>query len=291
MLDRRILPPVDAETIANIAANSSLAGVAWRERGRAPLGYIKGMAVMFAVVARKLAQGDSAASRWPKPTSGDRRHDALAHYAPQFAALGMRNDVNGIDTLRHLFVLLIGLGLRELSGKYCEGYDREPNRDPLTSESAEAGLFQMSWNARSISPFIRQLFDDYQRNGGGYKSIFAEGVTCTAKNLENVGSGDGLRFQQICKEMPGFAVEAAAIGLRHAGGEKGHWGPIRRHEAELRREADEMLQQVQRAMGGMATVPSGPTPTNRRTEPCGCSSHSTSSAPDRRLKRTARTDR
>jgi hypothetical protein len=253
MLDRLTSPQVNADAIANIAANSSLARVRWLERGIAPLGYIKGMAVMFAVVARKLAQGDPVALEMAR-ASGDSRHDALAHYAPQFAALGMRNDVSGIDTLRHLFVLMIGLGMRESSGKYCEGFDREPNRDPLTSESAEAGLFQMSWNARSMSPFIRQLFDEYQRNGGGYKSIFAEGVNCTAKNLENVGSGDGLRFQQMCKEMPGFTVETAAIGLRQQGGEKGHWGPIRRHEAQLLPEADEMLQQVQSLM---STVPPG----------------------------------
>jgi peptidoglycan hydrolase-like protein with peptidoglycan-binding domain len=255
MLERLTTPSVDVDTIANIAANSSLARVRWLERGTAPLGYIKGMAVMFAVVARKLAQGDPAALEMASASSGDSRHDALAHYAPQFAALGMRNDVSGIDTLRHLFALMIGLGMRESSGNYCEGFDREENRDPLTSESAEAGLFQMSWNARSMSPFIRQLFDDYQRNGGGYKSIFAEGVRCTARMLENFGSGDGLRFQQLCKEMPGFAVETAAVGLRHEGGEKGHWGPIRRHEAELKREADEMLQQVQSAMSGMATGP------------------------------------
>jgi Putative peptidoglycan binding domain len=254
MLDRLTSPQVNAEAIANIAANSSLARVRWLERGIAPLGYIKGMAVMFAVVARKLAQGDPVALEMARASS-DSRHDALAHYAPQFAALGMRNDESGIDTLRHLFMLMIGLGMRESSGKYCEGFDREPNRDPLTSESAEAGLFQMSWNARSMSPFIRQLFDEYQRNGGGYKSIFAEGVNCTAKNLENVGSGDGLRFQQMCKEMPGFTVETAAIGLRQQGGEKGHWGPIRRHEAELKREADDMLQQVQRAMGSMPPIP------------------------------------
>ena len=255
MLERLNTPSVDVDTVANIAANSSLARVRWLERGIAPLGYIKGMAVMFAVVARKLAQGDPVALEMARASSGDSRRDALAHYDSRFAALGMRNDVSGIDTLRHLFVLMIGLGMRESSGKYCEGFDREPNRDPLTSESAEAGLFQMSWNARSMSPFIRQLFDEYQRNGGGYKSIFAEGVNCTAKNLENVGSGDGLRFQQMCKEMPGFTVETAAIGLRQQGGEKGHWGPIRRHEAELKREADDMLQQVQRAMGSMPPIP------------------------------------
>ena len=126
MLDR-LSTPVNAEAVANIAANSSLARVSWRDRGRAPLGYTKGMAVMFAVVARKLAQGDSAALEMARAVSGESGRDALAHYAPQFAALGMRNDVSGIDTLRHLFVLLIGLGMRESSGRYCEGRDMSAN--------------------------------------------------------------------------------------------------------------------------------------------------------------------
>ena len=93
-------------------------------RGRAPLGYIKGMAVMFAVALRKLAQGDPAAVEMARAATGDGHRDALAYYASRFAALGMRNDVSGIDTLRHLFVLMIGLGMRELSGRYCEGRDQ-----------------------------------------------------------------------------------------------------------------------------------------------------------------------
>ena len=246
MLDRPTLPVDD---ITQTAANSALA-----RRRIAPPGYVKGMAVMFAVVQRKLAQGDPAALEMAKPASGDTDHDALAHYASRFAALGMRNDRGGVETLRHLFVLMFGLGLRESSGRYCEGYDRESQRNRLTSETAEAGLFQMSWDARAISPFIKPLCDEYNRTGGGYKSIFAEGVTPRSKDLETVGSGDGATFQHMMKEMPGLAVETAAVGLRKNGGAAGHWGPIRRHEAQLLPEADEMLQQVQSLM---STVPPG----------------------------------
>jgi len=45
--------------------------------------------------------------------------------------------------------------------------------------------------------------------------------------------------------MPGLTVETAAVGLRKNGGAMGHWGPIRRREAKLRQEADDLLQQVQ----------------------------------------------
>jgi len=248
MLDRPTLPVDD---ITRLAANSALA-----RRRLAPLGYVKGMAVMFAAVQRKLAQGDPAALEMAKPATSDTNRDALAHYAAEFAALGLRNDRGGVETLRHLFVLMFGLGLRESSGRYCEGYDREPNRNRLTSETAEAGLFQMSWDARSISPFIKPLCDEYSRaGGGGYKSIFAEGVTPKPKDLETVGSGEGAAFQQMMKEMPGLAVETAAVGLRKNGGATGHWGPIRRHEAKLFPEADDLLQQVQQLMAGIPSEP------------------------------------
>jgi putative peptidoglycan binding protein len=251
MLDRLTVPPINADAIANIAANSPLARVSWRDRGRAPLGYIKGMAVMFAVAARKLAQGDSAASEMARAVSGDSGRDALAHFAPQFAALGMRNDTSGIDTLRHLFVLLIGLGMRESSGRYCEG--RDQSADNTSADSAEAGLFQMSWDAHGASPEIPKLLAEYQATGSGYREIFSEGVTPRGGDLSVFGSGTGATFQRLCKEMPGFAVEAAAVGLRNL---RTHWGPINRHEVELRLEADEMLQQVQRAAGGgMVSIP------------------------------------
>jgi peptidoglycan hydrolase-like protein with peptidoglycan-binding domain len=253
MLDKRAAPRVDLDTITNIAANSSLARMSWRgDRGKAPIGYTKGMAVMFAVVLQKLAQRNPLALEMAKAATGDSHRDALSHYASEFDALGMRNDVSGIDTLRHLFVLMIGLGMRESSGRYCEGRDQSASN--TSAETAEAGLFQMSWDSRRGCPQIAQLLDEYQASGApGYRDIFAEGVTPRSRELENFGSGMGETFQQMSKECPAFAVEAAAVGLRNIGGVKGHWGPIRTKAAELRLEADDMLQQVQNAVAGAAT--------------------------------------
>jgi peptidoglycan hydrolase-like protein with peptidoglycan-binding domain len=248
------MPLVDPDTITRIAASSPLARVSWGGRGRAPIGYIKGMAVMFAVAQAKLAQGDPSALEMAKAASGDSQRDALAHYASEFAALGMHNDVSGIDTLRHLFVLMIGLGMRESSGRYCEGRDQSATN--TAADTAEAGLFQMSWDANGASREIPRLLAEYQTNGGGYHDIFAEGVTPRSSELSNFGSGTGATFQHLCKTCPGFAVEAAAVGLRNI---RKHWGPINRREVELRPEADDMLRQVQSATAGMPVdVPSGP---------------------------------
>jgi hypothetical protein len=76
-------------------------------------------------------------------------------------------------------------------------------------------------------------------------SAYAEGVTCSAANWQNWGTGDGAMFQQLEKECPGFAAEYAAVMLRVQGGSLGHYGPLRTKAAEILPECDAMLQGVQ----------------------------------------------
>jgi len=82
--------------------------------------------------------------------TGNRNVDALAWYAQEFQRAGMDNESSGVSTLRHVFVLLFGLGMRESSGRYCEGRDRSARN--TTAASAEAGLFQISYNATRAHP-------------------------------------------------------------------------------------------------------------------------------------------
>ena len=74
---------------------------------------------------------------------------------------------------------------------------------------------------------------------------------CSAASLENLGSGDGREFQRLCKECPAFAVEFAAVALRHI---RKHWGPIIRRKAEVRPECDALLMQVQAAIDASAAL-------------------------------------
>jgi len=231
------------DQITQIATQSAIARYSWKDRGIAPKGYIKGMALVYARVYCKLGAGDDAVTEMAKPNSADGAHDALAWYDPIFAAAGMSNDTAGSDTLRHLFVLLIGLGMRESSGKYCEGRDRSASN--TTAETAEAGLFQTSFNARAASPLLPTIFAAYSENPSGFVDVFKEGVNCKAADLENFGSGDGEEFQRLSKACPAFAAEFAALGLRHL---RTHWGPINRKGAEVRPECDAMLRQVQAAV-------------------------------------------
>lgn len=230
--------------IDRIVSSSKLQQVNWHERGIAPPGYLKGMARMYATMLRKLQAGDRAAVEMARQDKDDLRDDALTWYRTRFNAAGMRNDAAGIDTLRHLFVLMIGLGMRESSGRYCEGRDRSAHN--VTATTAEAGLFQMSWDASSSTAILGRLLEAYQGSEPGLADVFKEGVHCSDSDFQVYGTGDGAVFQKVAKNKPAFAVEAAGVGLRNI---RTHWGPINRREVELRPEADEMLKQVEKSIG------------------------------------------
>jgi hypothetical protein len=227
-------------SILDLVARSPLVPFRWDDRGRAPIGYIKGMALMYARVVQKLLAKDPAAVEMAKPV-GDGGRDALAWYGLDGTA--------DLDRLRALFTLQIGLGMRESSGQFCEGWDREPIRDPLTPVSAEAGLFQMSWNITDSVPLIKTIFETYSNASlsEGLVEVFREGVNCTADQLEIFGTGPGADFQKMAKDRPAFAVEAAAVGLRNR---RSAWGPITRKEAQVLPETDALLRQIEAVVTG-----------------------------------------
>jgi len=237
------VPGISSGPLANItqvAANSDIARYRWRNRGIAPLGYIKGMALVYARMYCKYKAGDAVAIEIAKADTGNTKKDALAHYAKEFTNAGMSNASSGVDTLRHLFVLLIGLGMRESSGKYCEGRDKSASN--TSAETAEAGLFQTSYNIRGASPLIPVLFQHYLAHPNGFLDVFKEGVYCKSSDLVNYGEGSGKEFQRLSKECPAFAAEVTAVGLRNR---MQHWGPIKRKEAEIRQECDNLLIAIQ----------------------------------------------
>ena len=154
-----------AINIATLADTSDIARYQWKDRGVAPRGYIRGMAAAFGRVYCKLNNNRDAASEMAMADSGDGATDAVARYANEFSALGMDNSSAGVDVLRHLFVLLTGLGMRESSGRYCEGRDMAAGN--AGGETAEAGLFQVSHN----SIYAHFLLSATLRAGTGARPI------------------------------------------------------------------------------------------------------------------------
>lgn len=244
------LPAEQQDDIKEIAAGSKIANYSWSDRGKAPAGYTQGMALAFATSYQRLKAGDSIGIEMAKANTHNDSKDAISWYNSDFKAKGMTNETAGPDTLRHLYVLLLGLGMRESSGQHCEGRDMSASN--TTSDTCEAGLFQTSYNAHSCSSQFDKLFD--QANGGEspcYLETFKQGVSCSSSSWDCYGSGNGYKFQELCKSCPTFAAETCAITLRNL---RQHYGPINNKAAEIRTEADQMFLQVQEYIDSMEAV-------------------------------------
>ncbi|HYT45420.1 MAG TPA: hypothetical protein VEP90_24035, partial [Methylomirabilota bacterium] len=176
-----------------------------------------------------------------KANTNDDHRDAISWFNSNFRRLGMNNDVAGENTLRHLFVLMLGLGMRESSGQHCDGRDLSAHN--VSSDSAEAGMFQMSWDIESGSPSVfNELYHDFNDNQeDDLLHYFSEGVHCSRSQWSIYGSGNGANFQTMCKSQPLFSVKCCGVGLRKI---RTHWGPINRKEAEITIGADEMFRGI-----------------------------------------------
>jgi hypothetical protein len=241
------------QAICDVADKSKISAYNWHGRGHAPTGYTRGMAIAWSTVYRKYLAGDSSVIEMSKADTYDDAKDAISWFRSNFNAIGMSNEEAGPDTLRHLFVMLMGLGMRESSGQHCEG--RDQSADNTSSDTAEGGLFQQSANSLSASPEMQKLYDAYLEGGGLDGSqplcalnIFEEDVSCSSSSWSCYGSGKGYNFQAMCKHCPQFAVEVCAVGLRVL---KDHWGPVKRKELELRTEADDLFRLIQRFIDEM----------------------------------------
>jgi hypothetical protein len=224
---------LDAESI-RLAQSSPLVGYRWLDRGRAPRGYINGMAVAFSRLYRRLLNQDQTVRAIGHTVDGDDSRDVLAWYADILADRGMAGG-SSRDRLIQLMTILTGLGMRESSGRHCEG--RDMSAENVTSHTAEAGLFQVSFNSVRAHPLLLQLVDDY-RGRDDLLDVFDDGVSCTRPEWRNWGQGAGRDFQEQTKRCPAFAVEYAALLLRHR---RNHWGPINRKKAEVRSEAHRLF--------------------------------------------------
>ncbi len=208
--------------------------------------------IWMGIIAHLAHVEDPAVLEMAKKEAASATKDALSHYRQQFADIGMSNASDGVDTLRHLFVLLLGLGMRESSGKHCEGvYSPDGN---FTAETAEAGMFQTSWNIRTAHPLLKPLFDWYRGHPSGFVDVFSRGVACLPKDGVNYGDGDGKVYQALAKTCPAFAAESTALALRRR---RAHWAPVKdnKHEAEVRAEADELFLQVQKLVDEQGLCP------------------------------------
>ena len=115
--------------------------------------------------------------------------------------------------------------------------------DNVQSETAEAGLFQSSWNLSSCAHEIGELLTEYENDPNGFHPTFARALYPSSNQLDCYGSGDGALYQWLARRSPAFAVLMTAVGLRRR---KDHWGPVIRHEVSIMPAIDDLLIEVQR---------------------------------------------
>lgn len=236
--------PQNDGRIAEIAATSPCARHRWPGRGRAPVGYIKGVALTYAKSFCESRAGGSAIDIMRRPLMRNGQ-DALAHYERDLATHSVDTS-NEVERLRALYTLGIGLGMREISGNTTEGRDLTARRP--TANSAEAGLFQTSFDSFNASPALSMLFDQYKANTGAcLLNTFKEGIPRVITRPV-FGSGPGADYQRFTRDCPAFATEYVMVMLRI---NRRHFGPINRHEAEYFQACNDMLKQVE----AVATCP------------------------------------
>lgn len=243
------LIPLDQRTIdaiAAAAASSDLARYTWGGRGRAPLGYIQGIAVVYGQVLRRLAAGDSVARAMVRVVNGS--GDVFDHYQSILVAAGMPTlGAPDIDRLRALFVILAGLGIRESSGG--DDIGRDTSASNTTADTAEAGTWQQSWDSRGASPELPKLFAAYVGSApDDVDEIFKRGTSPKPSAFQNFGEpeSDGYKFQALVKARPSIAALFAAVGMRTR---YTHWGPLIHWAAEVVPAADVLFRQVQTIVG------------------------------------------
>jgi hypothetical protein len=235
-----------AVQIDALVERSGLADYSWDDRGTPPPGYVAGMAKTYALAVSLYKIGHPALAIMAQAETDDDEDDALSWYSDEFEEEEMDNSRDGIDTLRHLFVMMIGLGMRESSGDCWEG--RDMSAENVESDTAEAGLFQTSWNISGCSETIDRLLNEYWNDPNGFGPTFRRGLYPDSGQLDCYGSGDGARYQWLARYSPAFAALVTGVGMRLLGGEEGHWGPIRRREVQIVPEFDELLLSVQQLM-------------------------------------------
>jgi hypothetical protein len=254
--------PVIARIFELVEA-SGLVNFSWKERGPAPKGYLKGMALTYARVYchYTIQPGESEDFRdrfAVKMTKGvapgaSTVTDAVAKYKNKFMEFGADVKIDGVHVLRALFTILFSLGMRESGGKYCAGWDTSktagPNPKAPTATNSEAGLFQISYDIGVNAGDFRDLYERYkQRPDSGFLDVFSEGVTCNVPGRDGgaiFGAGVGREFQQFSKDCPAFTVELAALGLRTIAN---HWGPINVNTVEIRRECWSLMLEIEKAI-------------------------------------------
>ena len=236
--------PVFSNQLKDMVGKSSCSKISWTSRGRAPAGYVKGVVLSYARSLCRIKAGGAlqpAASVLMSASGLNPAKDVLAYYQDVLSRIGVSTNLQGEQPLLATYSIGMGLGMRESSGKHCEGWDVAAGTNRSSAE-AEAGLFQASYNSIAASPELQRLYEEYKDNPKRcLLDVFKEGVSCKAQSI--LGTGAGAAYQTFIKQCPAFATEYAMTLVRVL---RTHFGPLNRKEAQVQPECEALLTDAQK---------------------------------------------
>lgn len=246
VVEPQVVKPVDPFTIAKLtsmAMNSSCAKTTHVGQGVPTQNYMKGIALTY---ARVVCRPNSDSYKIASQPLGGAHIDALTHY-------GLKPQTPE-ERLNMTFSLMIGSGARESTWRWCVGKDA--NASNTEASSCEAGLYQTSYNARynyaktnadlTLNAARENLYKQFKANKEGcFAAEYKGNVTCSAANLKNWGTGEGVKFQELSKQCPGFATEYHLMTARER---RTHYGPINLKKSEVKPVCTDMFEQIRKSI-------------------------------------------
>lgn len=210
---------IESQSIEAIVNANGCKDVSWKDRGKAPIGFVQGMAKAY---VQTKCDKDLLGRLTKAPHS---KEDAYSRY-------GLK------PTLPNVYTLMYGLGLREASGRWCCGRDMSAGWSE--SDTAEAGIYQSSYNSSAFSPYLKTFFKTFNKEC--FLEDFKKGATCKSGDLKNWGNkAEGLAFQEKSKKCPSFATEYTALLLKET---YRHHGPLVRKEVQIQKPCLELFEQL-----------------------------------------------
>lgn len=192
-----------------------------------PSGYLKGMAISYALLYQSLKseREDKYLAIMVKEFGGG--NDPLRDFNSTDRrdyfdeTNGWLSNATEAGRLQNVFAILLELGVRESFGNCYEGID--PNNTGATGQEneAETGLFQTSWNyylnSKTGRSFLGELKESYETGDRSTSfSLLPVFEESAGKWKGNHGpeESEGWKFQELTKKRPRFAVEFMALCVR-----------------------------------------------------------------------------